>query len=261
MRRHTLAIVDSVTELGDLGLVSEATAQVRVHPAPPMFKLYLINNEEAFFGFYPVREHVIKLRWRNPGHLRLMGKDAILFHHSTTPPPRQRRRHVYRLPIRRPGPHLVREPVEHRRPGLPAMTPAELLEQADALLLDFGGPVCSVFAGIPAATVADQLRTILAAGGHPSLPIAVALAEDPFDVFRSAATLGDDEARYVEAAFTAHEIEAVTSSVPASGAHELIHGWHLSNRPLAIVSNNSAVAIEAYLNLYGLAKFVDLVSA
>lgn len=82
MRRNTLAIVDSVTELGELGLVSEATAQVRVHPAPPMFKLYLINNEEAFFGFYPVKEHVINFGGETQAIYDLMGKDAILFHHS-----------------------------------------------------------------------------------------------------------------------------------------------------------------------------------
>ncbi|TVT36406.1 GntR family transcriptional regulator [Amycolatopsis rhizosphaerae] len=84
MRRHTLAIIDSVTELGELGLVNEATAQIRVHPAAPMFKLYLINNEDAFFGFYPVREHVINFGGETQAIYDLMGKDAILFHHSTT---------------------------------------------------------------------------------------------------------------------------------------------------------------------------------
>lgn len=84
MRRHTLAIVDNVTELGALGLVKEATAEVRVHPTAPLFKLYLINNEEAFFGFYPVREHVLSLGGEPQAIYDLMGKDAILFHHSIT---------------------------------------------------------------------------------------------------------------------------------------------------------------------------------
>lgn len=84
MRRHTLAIVDSVTELGELSLVEKASAQVRVHPAAPMFKLYLINNEEAFFGFYPVVEHVINFGGETQAIYDLMGKDAILFHHSAS---------------------------------------------------------------------------------------------------------------------------------------------------------------------------------
>ncbi|MEU5695180.1 GntR family transcriptional regulator [Actinosynnema sp. NPDC020468] len=82
MRRHTLSIIDNVTELGTLGLVKEATAEVRVHPAAPLFKLYLINNEEAFFGFYPVKEHVLSLDGKPQAIYDLMGKDAILFHHS-----------------------------------------------------------------------------------------------------------------------------------------------------------------------------------
>lgn len=82
MRRHTLAIIDNVTELGELGLVKDVSAEIRVHRAAPMFKLYLINNDEAFFGFYPVREHVLSLGGEPKAMYDLMGKDAILFHHS-----------------------------------------------------------------------------------------------------------------------------------------------------------------------------------
>ncbi|MFJ8815821.1 HAD family hydrolase [Amycolatopsis thermoflava] len=140
------------------------------------------------------------------------------------------------------------------------MTAAELLDQAGALLLDFDGPVCSVFAGIPAPVVADQLRTVLAdAGNAPPEP--VASSSDPFDVLEYAASLSDDDARYVEAAFTAHEVEAMTSAEPTEGAHELMQAWHGSGRPLAIVSNNSAAAISAYLDFYGLRPLVNVVSA
>jgi DNA-binding transcriptional regulator YhcF (GntR family) len=84
MRRHTLAIVDNVAELGALGLVKDVSAEVRVHRATPMFKLYMLNNEEAFFGFYPVREHVLSLGGEPQAIYDLMGKDAILFQHSVT---------------------------------------------------------------------------------------------------------------------------------------------------------------------------------
>jgi phosphoglycolate phosphatase len=141
------------------------------------------------------------------------------------------------------------------------MKAADVLAHARALLLDFDGPVCSVFAGIPASTVADQLRGVLADGGHTDLPEAAATSADPFGVLQYAATLGGDEARYVEAAFAAHEVEAISSAIPASGAHELIEAWHGSGRPLAIVSNNSAPAISAYLDLYDLRTSIDFVSA
>jgi DNA-binding transcriptional regulator YhcF (GntR family) len=84
MRRHTHAIIDNITELGELGLVKEVSAEVRVHRAAPLFKLYVLNNQEAFFGFYPVREHTFTLNGQPHTIYDLMGKDAILFHHSTT---------------------------------------------------------------------------------------------------------------------------------------------------------------------------------
>ena len=82
MRRHTLAIVDNVNELGTLGLVKDVSAEVRIHRATPMFKLYMLNNQEAFFGFYPVREHVLSLDGEPQAIYVLMGKDTILFQHS-----------------------------------------------------------------------------------------------------------------------------------------------------------------------------------
>jgi hypothetical protein len=82
MQRHTQAIVDSVNELGELGLVNEARAEVRVHPAVPLFKLYVINGTETFSGYYPVQEHTVTLDGEPTPIWDLMGKDAVLFHHS-----------------------------------------------------------------------------------------------------------------------------------------------------------------------------------
>ncbi len=87
MQRHTYAIVDAVNELGELGLVTNAHAEVRVAPAVPLFKLYLLNNAEVFFGYYPVQEHTIKLDNEPTPMWDLMGKDATLFHHSVDSDP------------------------------------------------------------------------------------------------------------------------------------------------------------------------------
>ncbi|MGW5740210.1 HAD family hydrolase [Amycolatopsis sp. NPDC003861] len=141
------------------------------------------------------------------------------------------------------------------------MKAADVLAHARALLLDFDGPVCSVFAGIEASTVASQLRDVLADGGHTDLPDAIATSADPFDVFHYAATLGEDEARLVEVAFAAHEVEAISSATPTSGAHELIESWHQSDRPLAIVSNNGTSAVNAYLDFFNLHTSINFVSA
>jgi DNA-binding transcriptional regulator YhcF (GntR family) len=86
-RRHTSAITESVAELADLGLVQAASAQVRVHGAAPMFKLYLLNGQEAFFGFYPITEHTVTLHGEPVAMYDLMGKDATLFHYERTDEP------------------------------------------------------------------------------------------------------------------------------------------------------------------------------
>ena len=87
MRRHTESIKDSLEELASFNLIKEASVDVRVHRAAPAFKLYILNNEEVFYGFYPVREHVIQLKNGPQAIYDLMGKDAILFHHAANDDP------------------------------------------------------------------------------------------------------------------------------------------------------------------------------
>ncbi|WP_328645751.1 HAD-IA family hydrolase [Amycolatopsis sp. NBC_00348] len=137
---------------------------------------------------------------------------------------------------------------------------AASINRTHALLIDFDGPVCDVFAGIPAAVVAAQLRLVLTDSGHIDLPDRVLSSPDPFDVLFYASTLGGSAGRDVEVAFVAHEVEAISTARPTLGAHELIKYWHELSRPIAIVSNNSVLAIESYLDLYELRPSVDFVS-
>lgn len=57
--RYVGAMIDTVNELNELGLVEKATAVVHTHHAAPLFKLYIVSGEQAFFGFYLVVEHVL----------------------------------------------------------------------------------------------------------------------------------------------------------------------------------------------------------
>jgi DNA-binding transcriptional regulator YhcF (GntR family) len=82
MQRHTEAITESVAELSDLGLVKSATAQVRLHGTVPLFKMYILNGTEVFFGFYPVAKHTVTLDDQPVPMFDLMGKDTILFHYA-----------------------------------------------------------------------------------------------------------------------------------------------------------------------------------
>ena len=79
-RRNSDAIVDSVRELGELGLVRSATAEVRQHGTAALFKVYIVNNSEAFFGFYPVIRRDVTIDREPVPIYDVLGKDVPLFH-------------------------------------------------------------------------------------------------------------------------------------------------------------------------------------
>lgn len=64
------------------------------------------------------------------------------------------------------------------------MTPlAVLTRDTSTIPLDFDGPVCSIFAGMPDHVAAQRLRSVFAAHGI-NLPEAIASAHDPLEVLR-----------------------------------------------------------------------------
>jgi DNA-binding transcriptional regulator YhcF (GntR family) len=81
-RRAADGIVDQVQELAELGLVKSSVVEVRAHSIPPTFKLYMLNNREAFFGFYPVVRRAVTLGGQQTEIFDLMGRDATLFHYA-----------------------------------------------------------------------------------------------------------------------------------------------------------------------------------
>lgn len=85
--RHTQAIRDTLDELASLDLVSKVEAQVRLHDCPPPFKLYILNEQEVLFGFYPIKQHEINTDGERSSIYDLMGKDAMLFRFASDGPP------------------------------------------------------------------------------------------------------------------------------------------------------------------------------
>lgn len=80
--RYAGGLSDAVTELADLGLVDKAEVIIRVHSSAPLFKIYLINDTDLFFGFYPVVEHDVTIDGATVPTFDPMGKDTELFHHT-----------------------------------------------------------------------------------------------------------------------------------------------------------------------------------
>lgn len=84
VQRSTQAIVDTVSELAALGLIEAGTAEVRTVHMAPLFKVFLLNESEAFFGFYPVVKHPVAIAGVPVEIFDPMGKDATLFHYAAS---------------------------------------------------------------------------------------------------------------------------------------------------------------------------------
>ncbi|GGV04061.1 hydrolase [Kitasatospora herbaricolor] len=132
---------------------------------------------------------------------------------------------------------------------------ADVLRPAKHILLDFDGPVCSVFAGLPAPEVARRLRDgFLADGGQARSGDEE--ENDPLALLRLISATRPDLTEGADAALTALETEAVRVGRPTPGGESVLRACARSNRLVSIVSNNSGTAIKAYLSEHGLGDYV-----
>lgn len=132
-----------------------------------------------------------------------------------------------------------------------------LLDEVGAVLLDFDGPACSVFAGYPAPQVAAELVGVLYRRGI-HVPPDLASEPDPLEVLRRIEASGDQNAiRAVEDALCAAERQAVETAQPTPYGREVIVAARQAGSPVAAVSNNSAGAVSAYLAAHRLAIHVS----
>ncbi|MFF7436607.1 HAD family hydrolase [Streptomyces sp. NPDC008122] len=133
------------------------------------------------------------------------------------------------------------------------------LAGCDAVLFDFDGPICHVFEGLPAPGVARDLSALLATL-VPELTDAAHATDDPMVVHQLARKGGQNVLAAVEAALTDAEVRAVgTAGAPTDGAVEAIAAARDSGRRVAVVSNNSADCVHAYLSAQGLSGAVEAV--
>ena len=123
---------------------------------------------------------------------------------------------------------------------------AELLARTTYLLLDFDGPVCSVFAGRSSRSIAIELLDLFRTANAP-IPAGLDDTGDPLEVLRHAATVDAQLLERVERDLRVAEVDAARTARPTPHASELIDVWRQRGRCVAIVSNNSAAAITAYL--------------
>ncbi|MFI9784661.1 HAD family hydrolase [Kitasatospora sp. NPDC051984] len=132
---------------------------------------------------------------------------------------------------------------------------ADVLRPVKHVLLDFDGPVCSVFAGLPAPEVARRLREQLRATGE-QLPAGAEEETDPLALLRLISDARPELTASMDAELAALETEAVRAARPTPGGEAVLRAAARSGRLVSVVSNNAGVAIAAYLAEYGLSDHV-----
>jgi HAD superfamily hydrolase (TIGR01549 family) len=134
----------------------------------------------------------------------------------------------------------------------------ELLRNVDAVLFDFDGPICSVFSGYPAPRVAREMLTFLEAEGV-DLPADIANEDDPMEVLRWTDSFHSRLTADVDDLLCAAEYLAVETAEPAQASDLAITSARRRGQAVAIVSNNSAAAIEKYLEMRQLESHVAFI--
>jgi HAD superfamily hydrolase (TIGR01509 family) len=124
-------------------------------------------------------------------------------------------------------------------------TAIELFASADAVLLDFDGPICSVFAKTDPRTASKAMVEKLHAHGYEA-PSRWSDRSDPHAVLRDVARqLPKPAIDLAERELTRAEVEAIKSATLTDGLTDVLEV--LAGRPLAIVSNNAEAAVRSLL--------------
>jgi phosphoglycolate phosphatase-like HAD superfamily hydrolase len=135
---------------------------------------------------------------------------------------------------------------------------ADLLGRTRAVLLDFDGPVCALFAGRPMASVAADLHAIIGERLGTVPAEIVEPAVDPVHLLRRVAALGDAElSSAVADALRAAELAAVATARPTPGARDVFRTAQVTGRRVGVVSNHHGDAVEKYLHANDLLQYVD----
>ncbi|MCX4549449.1 HAD family hydrolase [Streptomyces sp. NBC_01500] len=129
---------------------------------------------------------------------------------------------------------------------------ADVLRPVKHVFFDFDGPVCSVFAGLPASEVARRLYETLRPALAPGDPDGWALENDPLALLRRVADVRPDLAGQADETLARLEVEAVVLAERTTGGESTIRACVESGRSVWIISNNSGDAIRSYLTDHGL---------
>jgi phosphoglycolate phosphatase-like HAD superfamily hydrolase len=138
------------------------------------------------------------------------------------------------------------------------VTLAEVVAASRCLLIDFDGPLCSVFAGYPAPAIANELQAVIRHHRDGELPPALAeVRNDPLQLLARVPELGDEHlTQAVANAERDEERVAIRSAAPTAGAEAVLQAAWAAGRAAVIVSNNAEAAISDYLRAHHLTEYI-----
>ncbi|MBQ1089210.1 HAD family hydrolase [Streptomyces sp. B93] len=122
---------------------------------------------------------------------------------------------------------------------------------ARVVLWDFDGPICRLFAGHPADHVARAMVDWLAQNGLRGLLREEEIdPSDPHVLLRAVGSRSpeSDLIAELEELLTKEELRATASAMPTAYADPLIRTWAAVGARLAVVTNNSPLAVRRYLD-------------
>jgi HAD superfamily hydrolase (TIGR01509 family) len=140
--------------------------------------------------------------------------------------------------------------------GPVTVTAAEIVRRTRVVLLDFDGPVCSIFAHRVPWLIAKELAELLASRGV-EVPGEIVGGGDPLEVLRFSGLFGGTPMLATERQLTDAELEATETATATPGAAEFLAACRATGRPVAVVSNNSAQAVRTYLDRVDLVDLVE----
>lgn len=125
-----------------------------------------------------------------------------------------------------------------------------IIDRCRAVLFDFDGPLSDVFSHLPAAGVARKLE---------KLTERQFATDDPLEVLRCSYALDETTGHRVEDALITAEVDAARVSTPERGGVAALRSLARQGKFTAIVSNNSAEAVETFLDVHDLRRAVVVV--
>lgn len=130
-----------------------------------------------------------------------------------------------------------------------------VLSSARNLIIDFDGPICNFTAALPDDTT-RRLRSLIpgGAGGLPGQSTA-----DPYELLAQISADNQTAAK-LDAELGRIELDVVPAVVPAGYVHEAISACRDSGRTLAVISRQSADAVNLWLTRFSLDEQIQHVA-